>query len=92
LENNIIAEKKNETSLKVKLPARAGAGQMFRFTIVGQARVDEADQERTASTMAALRGLWPLLRYPPVELDGLVGLGIKPPASRPKEETPPKTK
>jgi hypothetical protein len=81
LENNVIAEKKNETSLKVKLPARVEAGQMFHFTIVGQARVEDADYEKTASTMPALRKLWPLMRYPPAELDGLIGLGIKPPAS-----------
>ena len=88
LENNIIAEKKNETSLKVKLPARAEAGQMVHFTIVGQARVGDADQEETAGTMVALRRLWPLLRYPPVELDGPIGLGIKPPASMPPSEQP----
>jgi len=88
LENNVIAEKKNETSLKVKLPARVEAGQMFHFTIVGRARVDDADHERTASTMPALRKLWPLLRYPPAELDGLIGLGIKPP----EEEKPAKAK
>jgi hypothetical protein len=92
MENNVIAEKKNETSLKVKLPARAEAGQMFHFTIVGEARVDDADYERTASTMPALRKLWPLLRYPPAELDGPIGLGIKPPASGSAEEKPAKSK
>ena len=92
LENNVIAEKKNETSLKVKLPERFEAGQMFHFTIVGRARVNDADYARTASTMPALRRLWPLLRYPPAELDGLIGLGIKPPASRPEEEKPAKPK
>src|SRR5437867_3392801 len=92
LEKNDIAEKTNETSLKVKLPARAETGQMFHFTIGGQAKVDDADYEGTASTMPALRKLWPLLRYPPAELDGLIGLGIKPPASRLEEEKPPKAK
>jgi len=92
LENNVIAEKKNETSLKVKLPGRVEAGQMFHFIIVGQARVDDADYKSTASTMLALRRMWPLLRYPPAELDGLIGLGIKPPASKSEEEKPAKAK
>ncbi len=92
LENNVIPEKKNETSLKVKLPGRVEAGQMSHFTIVGQARVDDADYEKTASTMPALRRLWPLLRYPPAELDGLIALGIKPPASGPEVEKPAKVK
>jgi hypothetical protein len=90
LENNVIAEKKTEVSLRVKSPARVEAGQMFHFTIVGQARVDDADQETTASTMVALRRLWPLLRYPPLELDGPIGLGIKARASKSEEEKPAK--
>ncbi len=86
LTNNVIAEKKNETTLKVKLPPRVEAGQISHFTIVGHARVEDADYERTASTMPALRRLWPLLRYPPASLDGLIGMGIKPPALKPDEE------
>jgi len=89
--NNVIAEKKSETLLRVKVPARVEAGLMFHFSIVGHARVDDTDYEKTAGTMAALRGLWPLLRYPPAELDGLIGLGIKPTAARPKEEKSAKT-
>ncbi len=90
LDNNVIAEKKNEAALNVKLPARVVAGQVFHFTIVGKARVDDADYQTTASTMPALRKLWPLLRYPPAELDGLIGLGIKPRAARSEEEKPAK--
>src|SRR5438552_7389802 len=55
LGNNVIAEKKNETSLKVKLPARVESGQMFHFTIVGQARVDDADYERTRHDAGAAK-------------------------------------
>jgi hypothetical protein len=82
LENNVIAEKKNETTLKVSIPARVEPGQWFHFTITGKARVDDSDFETTAGTMSALKKLFPLLRYPPAELDGLVALGIK--ASAPK--------
>ena len=92
LDNNVIAEKKNEAALNVKLPARVVAGQVFHFTIVGKARVDDADYQTRASTMPALRKLWPLLRYPPAELDGLIGLGIKPRAARSEEEKPAKAK
>jgi hypothetical protein len=88
LKNNVIAEKKNETLLNVKLPARVEAGTLFHFTLLGQARVGEADTETTASTMPALQKLWPLLRYPPAKLDGLIGLGSKPPASSVEEATP----
>jgi len=73
----VIAEKKNETTLKVKLPARVEAGQLFHFTIAGKAGVGDADYETTASTMPALKKSFPLLRYPPAELDGLIALGIK---------------
>jgi hypothetical protein len=92
LGNNLIEEKKNETSLKVTVPARAEAGQMFHFTIVGHARVDDADFEKSASTMTALRRLWPLLRYPPAELDGLIGLGIKPAAPTSEDDKSTKVK
>jgi hypothetical protein len=84
LGNNIIAEKKNETTLKVTIPARVEPGQWFHFTIAGKAQVNESNFETTAGTMPALRKLFPLLRYPPVELDGLIALGIK--ASAPKAD------
>lgn len=84
LENNVIAEKKNETTLKVNVPARVQPGQRFHFTIAGKARVDGSDFEATAGTMQALKKLFPLLRYPPSEQDGLIALGIK--ASPPKPD------
>jgi hypothetical protein len=77
MNNNIIAEKKNETVLKVNLPEHAEAGQLFHYTIMGKAKVGDADFETTAATMPALKKLWPLLRYPPEELNGLIGLGIR---------------
>src|SRR5437667_2543627 len=68
LENNVVAEKKTETTLKVKLPAHVEAGQLLHFNIAGKARVGVADFETTASTMPALRKLFPLLRYPHAHL------------------------
>ena len=92
LENNVIAEKKNQTALKVKLPASLEPGRLLHFAIAGHATVNGADADETAGTMPALRRLWPLLRFPPAALDGLIGLGIKPPASKPDEEKSKKTK
>ncbi|PYI87790.1 MAG: hypothetical protein DME26_05045 [Verrucomicrobia bacterium] len=90
LENNVIAEKKNETTLKVKMPSRFQPGQMLNFSIVGKAKNDGIEQAVTASTMPALRTLFPLLRYPPAELDGLIALGVRSPTSKPTEEKPKK--
>ena len=92
LENNVIAEKKSETALQVKLPARVVAGQLFRFTLAGKARVGDEDFETTASTMPALRKLFPLLRYPPVELDSWIALGIKASISKKEAQPPDKPK
>jgi hypothetical protein len=92
LENNVIPEKKNETTLKVKLPSRYEPGQMMNFSIVGKAKIGESEQTVTASTMPALRNLFPLVRYPPAEFDGLIGLGVRSPASKPSEEKPRKKK
>jgi Bacterial pre-peptidase C-terminal domain len=78
LENNAIAKEKNETQLKVKLPDSLQSGQLVHFQIVGRAEVDGTDFTATASTMPALHKLFPLTRYPLPELDGLIGLGIRP--------------
>ena len=92
LENNVIPEKKNETTVKVKLPSRFEPGQMMNFSIVGKAKIGDTEQTTTASTMPALRNLFPLLRYPPAEFDDLIGLGVRSPASKPTEEKPRKKK
>jgi hypothetical protein len=77
LENEIIPEKKNETALKVKVPAQTPAARLIQFKIRGHAVVSGSEFEATAGTMGALKKMWPLLRYPPGELDGWIGLGIK---------------
>ncbi len=77
LENGVIAEKKTETTLKVKLPPRFQPGQLAHFSITGQAAIGGRDVNATASTLSALRKLFPNTPHPPAELDGLIGLGIK---------------
>src|SRR5439155_7592829 len=47
LEDTVVAEKKNETTLKVKLPPPLEAGQLIHIRIAGKARVGEDDFEAT---------------------------------------------
>jgi hypothetical protein len=77
LENNVIAEKKTETQLKAKLSARFAPDRITHFQVVGQARIGGSEFTVTAATLPALRKLWPTLRHPPAELDGLIALGSK---------------
>ena len=76
-ESATIAEKKNETELKLRLPDDAAPGTRIPMTIVGKAKIGARDESDTASTLPALRKLWPGLRYPPVELDGLLAIGVR---------------
>jgi hypothetical protein len=80
LTNNIIAAKTNATQLQVILPQELKPGQFTNLSIIGQAQIGEASFSATASTLPALRKLFPQMPYPPAELDGLIGLGIKVPA------------
>ena len=78
LTNNIIIDAKtNATQLHVTLPMELTPGQFTNLSIVGQAKIGDATFSATASTMPALRKLFPQMPYPPEELDGLIGLGIK---------------
>jgi hypothetical protein len=88
LEGNVIPEKKSETTIKAKLPDRFHPGQMVQFRAVGKAKISDIDFSDTAGTMSALRKLFPLLRYPPPSLDGLIALGVKPPGAKPDKEKP----
>jgi len=90
-ENNVIAEKKNETTLKVKLSDRFQAGQMEQFRVVGKATIGGAEFSAESSTLPALRKLFPLLRYPPRQLDGLIALGTRGSGAKPEKEQPDKT-
>ena len=83
LDGATIAAGKNDTVLKVKLPpigaAPAGVGPLAHFRIVGTARVNDTDVSATASTLPALRRLFPRLLYPPEQFDGLIALGLTAP-------------
>lgn len=78
LADHVIPEGKNETTMRVTLPASLAAGTLANARIVGRAKVGEVDVTATAGTLVALRGQFNGLPYPPAELDGAIGLGVGP--------------
>jgi len=50
------------------------------FRLIGKATINASDYSQQVSTMPALKKLFPMMRYPPSELDGEFGLGVKPAA------------
>jgi len=77
--NETIKEDKNEVQLKIKLAPTAPVGKAFSLRILGKAKINGDDYSQPLSTYPALRKLFPLMHYPPPQLDGEIGLGIKPP-------------
>jgi hypothetical protein len=76
-EQATIPDKKSEGELKVKLPSDLEAGKLVHLKVLGKAKVGEHEQFATASTLPALRKLWPNLPNPPPELDNLVAIGVR---------------
>jgi hypothetical protein len=76
VKNNTIPAGKPEIEMEVKVPQDATPKPMH-FGIVGTAKIANATVERAASTNPALKQLFPRMLYPPPELDGLVGLGVR---------------
>ncbi len=79
---------KNEVRLKIK--ASDPVGQAWSFRLHGHANIDGRDYSQPVSTYAALKKLFPLIHYPPPQLDGEIGVGVKPPL--PTTTTAPTTK
>lgn len=71
-ETATIAGGKNETTLKVKLPADFKADGIIHFQVVGAAKVGDVEFTAAASTMPALRRQFPNLLHPPELTDGLI--------------------
>jgi hypothetical protein len=88
LENAVVDEKKTNTTLKLKIPPELELNHLVHFKIIGRADVGGREVMATASTLPALHALFPGLMYPPAELDGLIGLGILPPGSKPPQDKP----
>jgi hypothetical protein len=78
LANNVIPQGKNETQLAVTLPPGIAAGSMFTPRLVGRAKTDGAEFTCVASTLPALKKLFPAALYPPPHLDGALAIGVGP--------------
>jgi hypothetical protein len=78
LADNIIGEKKNETILKLKPDAGERGGRWLHVRLRGTGNVNGAEHTAEVSTLPAVRKLFPTLRQPPADLDGLVAIWIKP--------------
>jgi hypothetical protein len=82
--NAVINAKTNAARLRISAPSDLALGDFFLFSIVGRAMVGGAHISERTSTLPALRSLFPELRHPPEELDGLIALSI----SESKSTTP----
>jgi len=74
--NATIAAKTNSTRLRISAPSDLGLGDFFLLSVVGSAVIDGNKVSERTSTLPALRSLFPELRHPPAELDGLISLSI----------------
>jgi len=88
--NAVIPAKTNVVKLQVTIPEELALGDLLHFGIVGNAMIGETNCLARASTLPALRNLFPGLRYPPRELDGLIALSVA--ASKSTEATSPPKK
>lgn len=94
IENVAIPEKKNEAQLKLKPAPSLAPGGFQHFEVRGTATISGETRTAVASTLPALRKLWPNLLYPPPELDGVIALSIrasesKTPAAKKKDDDEP---
>jgi hypothetical protein len=76
VKNASIPAGKKETEVEVRVPAGVVPG-AYQFTLTGAAKVGNTVIERQASTGPALKLLFPRMFYPPPEIDGLIGVGIR---------------
>ena len=76
VEDNVIAEKKNDTVLKLKPKNSFPRGKLVHLRLKGEAKVGESTVTMPVSTLPALRKQFQKLPILPIELDGLVALMI----------------
>ncbi|MFM7842910.1 MAG: PPC domain-containing protein [Planctomycetota bacterium] len=72
--NHVIGEKQPATKLIVMTPATFEPGQLVPLKIIGKAMIDGQEVSATVSTSDLIRVNRPQLAYPPVWLDGVVGV------------------
>ena len=78
LTNEVLVVKQKDTTLKVTVPADFSATQLVSFSVIGNAANGERRLESRASTLPSLKAQLPQMLHPPLELDGLIFLGIQP--------------
>jgi hypothetical protein len=76
IEDNVIAEKKNDTVLKLKPKDAFPRGKLRHVRLKGEAKVGESGLTVPMSTLPALRKQFPKLPMPLPELDGVVALFV----------------
>ena len=79
LQNNVIPKGKNETQLRVTVPASLKPSYWRVFQVVGKAKIKDRTYVARAHTVEVLRKQFAELSFPPAVLDGQIGLGIGPP-------------
>jgi hypothetical protein len=77
LDGATIAAGRQDTLLKVKLPADVTPGSILPLRVIGTATTDGSASASVASTVPALRKLFPRMLYPMEELDGIIALGVR---------------
>jgi hypothetical protein len=82
--NAVLAAKTNSAKLKIGAPPNLALGDFYLFSILGNATIAGENVRERTSTLPALRSLFPELRHPPTELDGLIALSV----SESKSATP----
>jgi hypothetical protein len=78
LANNTIAEGKNDTTMRVTLPASLTAGQLVNCQIVGKAKIGEQEVRQPAHVMVALAKAYPGMVSLPSEITQTLALGVGP--------------
>jgi hypothetical protein len=76
LKNEVIEKGKTETELEIKIPEGKEA-RVIGLRVNGAAMVGSVLQVERVSTMGFLKTVFPRMAYPPVELDGEIGLGVR---------------
>ncbi len=77
--NNVIGEGKTNTTMKVTVPENFAPALPRFFSVIGTATRDGAEMRVRASTGPALRRRFPQMLYLPVELEGVIALGLTAP-------------
>jgi hypothetical protein len=92
LKNAVIPAGKAEADVEITCPDSAARGRPWSFSILGRAKTGDAELIREASTSAALKKLFPrMINSPPLELDGQIGLLVRPAEKRPATTSRPTT-